>query len=179
MMAATDQLDALIEACYEHPDDLDVLTRFDHAFRPYMVIVLAALDADNAEDAYQAAFEKYIKIFRAGRKPSRNRIGYFVAVAKNCLIDERRRQREIPVVDELLETLGSIRSQDETERVDDRIALLEAMSRLDRRCQFVLESYYIREMPTRLLAIRLAISEPSVHMAVKRCRDQVRSQFAR
>jgi DNA-directed RNA polymerase specialized sigma24 family protein len=47
------------------------------------------------------------------------------------------------------------------------------MKQLDRRSQFILESYYLVGMPAADLAQRLGIQPASIHMAIKRCRMQL------
>ena len=59
-------------------------------------------------------------------------------------------------------------------RTEARIIILQAMMRLERRCQFILESYYIKDMCSEDLARRLGVQPGSVHMAIKRCRDQLK-----
>lgn len=165
-------MQARIRACFESPDDLGVLTTFDQAFRPLMMAILASLDKDEAEDAYQSAFVKYIQIFRSGQVPS-NPEAYFVAIAKNCLIDAKRKAKRVLLIDRDLNDVGHRGSDDPTAASDERMALLGAIAQLDRRCQFIIEAYYVRELPSPELASRLGIAPESVHMAIKRCRDRL------
>lgn len=171
-------IEACIRACFESPEDAEVLGRFDTVFRPNILAILAAMYPHHGglvEDAYHSAFVKYIGLFSKGAKPGQLYAGYFVAIAKNCLIDEiRRRSRDVPI-DEVFD--GEMRTSLSTdvERIDARVIVLHAMAQLKRRCQFVLESYYIRGMRVKELASRLRIQPDSVHMAIKRCRDELRN----
>lgn len=172
-------IEALIRACYQDPTGTDQLTELDRVFRPYMMAILVAWDRDLAEDAYQTAFIRFIGLFRAGAQPRTNYVGYFVAIARNCLIDEmRRRQRQLPLIDELLAPTGAP-AYDEASRVTDRIALLEALDALDDRCRFALTAYYIRDMPAAEIASRLRVGVDSVYVVIKRCRDRLGSELGR
>jgi DNA-directed RNA polymerase specialized sigma24 family protein len=100
--AITDtDFEALIRDCFRHPGDVERLARFNGAFRPYLLAVLASLsgrDPSLAEDACQAALLKFIGIFRDGPRPGINYKAYFLAIAKHSLIDEaRHRQRHVPM----------------------------------------------------------------------------------
>jgi RNA polymerase sigma factor (sigma-70 family) len=170
---------ALIEDCFKHPEDQSTLTRFFQSILPYLRGALAATyshDPSIVQDALQSAFVKYMKIFRKGHKSGRLRLGYFIVVAKNCLIDElRRRKGQVPI-DELAESeLPIFQTVDINER-NERILLVQyAMTHLDARCQGILESYYIDEIDAATIASRLGLGGESVHMAIKRCRDRLRS----
>jgi RNA polymerase sigma factor (sigma-70 family) len=171
--------DALIEGCFKRPRDNSRLTRFFKNILPYLRAALAATysqDPSIVQDALQSAFVKYIEIFRKGKKPGKLQLGYFIVIAKNCLIDElRRRKGQVPI-DEVAEVEVPIQ---ETANVHDRedlmVFLQYAMSRLDARCQSILESYYINEVDAASLASWLGVSGESVHMAIKRCRDRLKS----
>lgn len=171
--------DALIEDCFKRPDDNSRLTRFFESILPYLRAALTATysrDAGIVQDALQSAFVKYIEIFRKGKKSAKLRLGYFIVVAKNCLIDELRRQKGQVPIDELAELeIPLERTSDVQEREDRMLFLQYAMTRLDPRCQSILESYYIDEIDAPTLASRLGIADDSVHMAIKRCRDRLRS----
>jgi RNA polymerase sigma-70 factor (ECF subfamily) len=173
--------DALIRDCFRHPQDEATLGRFFEALLPYLTAALLATytgDREIVRDALQSAFLKYINIFRKAENRDLS-IGYFVVVAKNCLIDElRRRKREIPI-DEVAETeLPSVQASSEDDR-ELRMTLLQyAMMQLDPRCRFVLESYYIDQIEAAKLAERLSVAPDSVHMVIKRCRDRLRQILA-
>jgi hypothetical protein len=91
--------EALIRDCFRHPKDEAVLGRFFEALLHYLTAALLATytgDREIVRDALQSAFLKYINIFRKAENRDLA-IGYFVVVAKNCLIDELRRHKgEIP-----------------------------------------------------------------------------------
>jgi RNA polymerase sigma factor (sigma-70 family) len=103
-------------------------------------------------------------------------LGYFIVIAKNCLIDElRRRKGQVPI-DEVAEVEVPIQETANVHDREDRMVFLQyAMSRLDARCQSILESYYINEVDAASLASWLGVSGESVHMAIKRCRDRLKS----
>jgi len=171
--------EALIEDCFRHPEDQSRLTRFFQGILPYLRAALAATyshDPSILQDALQSAFIKYIEIFRKGHKSGKLQLGYFIVVAKNCLIDElRRRKGQVPI-DELTDReLPILQREDMNEREDRMLLLQYAMTRLDARCQAILESYYIDETDAATLASWLGLARDSVHMAIKRCRDRLRS----
>jgi RNA polymerase sigma factor (sigma-70 family) len=173
--------DALISDCFRYPHDDAVLGRFFELLLPYLTAALLATytrDREIVRDALQSAFLKYINLFRKQENRALA-IGYFVVVAKNCLIDElRRRKGEVPI-DEVAETeLPFAQASGEDDR-EARMTLLQyAMLQLDPRCQYVLESYYIDEMNSAKLAEWLSVAPDSVHMVIKRCRDRLRQILA-
>jgi RNA polymerase sigma factor (sigma-70 family) len=173
---------SLIEDCFKRPQDNSRLSRFIESLLPYLRAALTATysqDPTIVQDALQSAFVKYIEIFRKGKKSGKLQLGYFVVIAKNCLIDElRRRKGQIPI-DELAQEEIPIHQTADTQNFEDRMVFLQyAMSRLDPRCQSVLESYYIDEIDAARLAGWLDVSGESVHMIIKRCRDRLRSVVA-
>jgi RNA polymerase sigma factor (sigma-70 family) len=167
-------LEAIINRCFSDPSEAP-LTALDVVLRPHLLAVLTAMyprDPTLAEDAYQSAFIKFIKIFRKGPRSGIFYPAYFVAVAKNCLIDEIRRGGKHVPLDEVFDEHLAL---PEDERTEARVVILQALTKLDRRCEFILERYYIMEMDSRDLARQLGVTAESVHMAVKRCRDRLRA----
>src|ERR1051325_5331623 len=113
------EFEALIRDCFRQPEDLETLTRFNAAFRPHLLAALAVIarrDPSLAEDAYQAAFIKFIAIFRDGPQPGINYVPYFIAIAKNSLIDEVRRTRRHVSVDDFFEEIIKLPQPDERQR---------------------------------------------------------------
>jgi RNA polymerase sigma factor (sigma-70 family) len=170
--------DALIQDCFEHPRSLASQGRFFEAILPYLRAALTSRyfgDRSLIEDALQSAFVKYMEIFQKMPKRRLN-IGYFVVVAKNCLIDELRRRKGHLAIDDVAEDeLPSVPATTMDDQ-DGRMLLIQhAMMQLDPRCQFILESYYINEVDARKLAEWLKIAPDSVHAAVKRCRDRLKA----
>ncbi len=169
--------EALIRDCFQHPEDLETLTRFNAAFRPPLLSALAVIarrDPSLAEDAYQAAFIKFIALLRAGPRPGISYAPYFIAIAKNSLLDEMRRTRRHVSVDDFFAEIMKLPQPDERQRAEARIALLQAMMQLKPRCQCALESYYLAEMPTQELAERLKIKPRSLYTLLDRCREALR-----
>jgi RNA polymerase sigma factor (sigma-70 family) len=174
--------DALIQDCFEHPRSHAILGRFFEAILPYLRAALSARsigDRSLIEDALQSAFVKYMDIFQKG--PIRRvNLGYFVVVAKNGLIDELRRRKGHLAIDDVAESELPSVSASTTDENSDRILLIQhAMAQLDSRCQFILESYYIDEVDAIRLAGWLKIAPDSVHVAIKRCRDRLKTAVAK
>ena len=96
-----------------------------------------------------------------------------MVLAKNSLIDELRRLRRHVPLDETVEALIAQPRPDEQHRLEARIALLQALMRLSPRCRFVLEGYYIAEMPAQELAAHLRIQPQSLYSLLKRCLGQL------
>ena len=170
---------ALIRACFENPQNNATLMRFFQAILPYIRAALAAIyprDLSVIEDALQNAFLKYLDIFRRAKKPRALSVGYFVVVAKNCLVDElRRRKGQIPIDDLAESELPNLPKADPSQREARMLLLQHGITRLDPRCQRILQTYYIEEVKAETLAAMLDIAPDSVHMAIKRCRDRLRS----
>jgi RNA polymerase sigma factor (sigma-70 family) len=171
----------LIHDCFEHPQSKATLARFFEAIIPYLRAALTSYhygDPTLVEDAIQSAFVKFMKMFRESpRRPLR--IGYFVVIARNCLIDELRGRKGHLSIDDLAESELAAAKVPALRDPDHRLTLIQhAMARLDSRCQFILESYYVNEMDSKDLAEMLNVSPDSVHMAIKRCRDRLRMAIA-
>ena len=167
--------EAMIRGCFQSPDDIDALTRFEGAFRPYLTAVLRKYypDPSLTADVYQMAFIKFIELFRGGQRPRTHYRAYLIAIAKHCLIDEIRRMRRSVSLSQVCEEEITQAAANTIELTEFRLLVHEAMKRLDRRGQFVLESYYLRGMPAAELARYLRIQPNSAHMAIKRCRAQL------
>jgi RNA polymerase sigma factor (sigma-70 family) len=168
-----------IEMCFSDPQNESHLRRFDELFRPLVMAILVSLyrkDPAYVEDAYQSAFIKYIEIFRNGKRDGVVYDAYFVAIAKNSLVDElRRRAKQVPL-DEVL-TLPTFPRSSGLDEAEVGIAFFEALSKLDRRCQFLIESFYVNGMPQEELAKRLKIQTQSVPVLLSRCRENLRSRL--
>lgn len=168
---------ALVQDCFEHPQSSAALGRFFEAVAPYLRAALTSRyygDPSLIEDALQSAFLKFMVIFRETPRRSLN-IGYFVVVTWNSLMDELRRRKGHLAIDELAESELPNMPAPAAQELDHRLSLLQhAMTRLDSRCQFILQSYYLNEVDPKKLAEWLKISPDSVHMAIKRCRDRLR-----
>jgi RNA polymerase sigma factor (sigma-70 family) len=169
----------LIERCFGGPDQDQAIEDLCTAIRPYLLVMLISLSPTNpavAEDALQNAFVKMIQLFKGTKRPVPIITeGYLATIAKHCLLDELRRQEHHVNIDDLMEQ--GIRSteanKEDAEPISEEIILL-ALNRLDAKCQFILESYYIRNIGVSELAKRLDISPASVYMTMKRCRDRLR-----
>ena len=170
-------LQSLIEACFAAPRDESAMARLDAELRPYLLAVLASVNrrgADHVEDAYQAAFVKFIQLFRAGPRPGINYEAYFVAIAKNCFFDLAARDRRIVPIDEVLESEFEIPSRDEMKRTEARLMVWQAPERMDRPCQFLLERHFLSGFEQQELAAEDGISLEAVRMRLQRCRDKLR-----
>jgi RNA polymerase sigma factor (sigma-70 family) len=178
LTSAKPDFEALIEACFQHPYDEQVYQRFYVVFRPYLTAILVSMssgDSTLVQDALQSAFFKFVQVFRTGQRPRESSVSYFVALTKNCLYDEIRHYQRHVSIDEFFGLEFTPNQPDEEHQTQLRIAFMQALMQLDRRCQFILESYYIRGMRAEELARRLKIQTRSVHMAVKRCREKLRA----
>jgi RNA polymerase sigma factor (sigma-70 family) len=168
-----------IELCFSDPQNESHLRRFDDLFRPLVMAILVSLyrkDPAFVEDAYQSAFIKYIEIFARGRKDGVVYDAYFVAIAKNSLLDElRRNAKEVPL-DEILASPTPIRWSELGEQ-EAGIAFFQALSGIDRRCQFLIESFYVNGMPHTELAKRLKIQVQSVPVLLSRCREALKNRL--
>ena len=168
---------ALIRDCFAHPTDHDRLSRFFQQLYPYLWAALSTIssaDKSMVEDALQSAFLKYMKIFSSPHKADLS-VGYFVVVARNCLIDELRRHTGHVPLDEVAEAdLPHEQRDDPEEQEMRRLLVLHGLSQLDQRCQFVLESYYIDEVDSQKLAKQLGVGPDSIHVVIKRRRDRLR-----
>jgi len=136
--------------------------------------ILASMHHDPSilEDTYQSAFVKFLQLFRAGPKPGIEYEAYFVAVLKNCLLDELRRGRRTIPIDEVFET--ALPHVDESETLEVRVSILLAIMHLDQRCRYAIEGFYMRQLDVKRLAEDLKVDPGSIYMTLKRCRDQLK-----
>lgn len=178
MSGASVDLQALIMACFRSPEDAHELERLDSELRPNLLAILASLGSngvDLIEDAYQSAFVKYIRLFRKGPRPGINYEAYFVAIAKNCLFDLLNERRRLVTIDEVLESDFAIAPHDETARTEARITIWQALAKLDRPCQFLLERYYLEDRTSEELAEEAGIARETLHVRLHRCRERLRA----
>lgn len=168
-----------IDLCFSDPKNESHLRGFDELFRPRVMAILVSLyrkDSAFVEDAYQSAFIKYIEIFSRGKKAGVVYDAYFVAIAKNSLVDElRRKAKEVPL-DEILPPPTFARSSELGEQ-EAGIAFFQALSGLDRRCQFLIEGFHVNGMSVEELARRLKIQSQSVPVLLSRCREALRNRL--
>ena len=166
------EISAAIERCFgdqseENLRDLDGVLRR----RIYAILASVRRSPEFVEDAYQSAFIKYLGILRDGKKTGINYEAYFVVVAKNCLLDELRKEGKRIPLDDIEEEL--LAGEHGAAEVEAGIIILEAMSKLDRRCQFLLESHYINSLSDQEIAKRLSIEPKSVPVLVSRCKTSL------
>lgn len=162
----------VIDRCFDQPGDAEALTALHESLGREIRVYLAARSLGRgslAHDAYQNAFVKFIEIFRDGGRRGIG-AGYLVAVAKNCLLDELVRTRRDTPLSEFTEL--AVSDSDETE---SRIALLRALDRLEPRCRYALETYYLGGASAAELASRLRVKEASVYAILSRCRQRLRA----
>jgi RNA polymerase sigma factor (sigma-70 family) len=79
-------------------------------------------------------------------------------------------------LDEILELPTPTRSSELGEQ-EAGIAFFQALSRLDRRCQFLIESFYVNGMSQQELAKRLKIQAQSIPVLLSRCRDALKGHL--
>ncbi len=175
------EFNRLLAACFSERKKDHAVEAFCVAIRPFLFVYLVKLspyDVDLAEDALQNALLKYLSILKDKSSQRGLSLGYFVTVAKHCLIDEIRRRRRFVSLDELVEDKALLEASHAEARILDfgsyEDLLLLAMEKLGARCRFVLERYYIAGIKGPQLATELEISPQSVPMTVKRCREELK-----
>jgi RNA polymerase sigma factor (sigma-70 family) len=174
-MLMADQVEEAIRRCFEFPDDQDVLTEFDRLFRPVVMIALSRIARRSAtmiEDAYQSAFIKYIRLFREKQHSAHNYTNYFLAIAKNTLIDALRADHRATNLEGLWEEMFA--GGDQQDSALNRVLLLEAMMLVGPRCHYLLDRYYLGGAPVAEIAKVLTVAPASVYVLLQRCRDELR-----
>ena len=170
---------AAIDLCFRDPQNEAHLRTFDALFRPRVMAILVSVyrkDPAFAEDAYQSALIKYISIFREGKKGGILYDAYFVAIAKNSLLDELRKSAKHVSLDDILGMPVMPRPSGLYE-AEVGVAFFEALSKLERRCQFLIEGAFINGMSHQELAKRLKVQVQSVPVLLSRCREVLRSHL--
>jgi RNA polymerase sigma factor (sigma-70 family) len=171
------QLAEIFDLCFADPSNETSLRGFDDVFRPRVIAVLVSLyrkDRSFIEDAYQSAFVKYLEIFRDGRRPGIAYDSYFVAIAKNALIDELRRHQKEVGLDVFLSSQGGYEPS-EIGAAEAGVAFFEALGKLDRRCQFIIESHLVNGIPAEDIAKSLKVQPQSIPALLSRCREMLRA----
>src|ERR1035437_5787288 len=162
----TEEFKTLVEPCFALGQEQDrAIETFCNKLRPYLWIILSRLnpcDPSVAEDALQSAFVKFIQLFHARTHVTTISPGYFVTIAKHCLIDEVRRRKKYVELDELLYG-DQQRVADVNSTVNDTLdsyedLLLIAMERMSSKCRYILERYYLAGIKGPQLAKELGIS---------------------
>jgi RNA polymerase sigma factor (sigma-70 family) len=172
--------DTLVQECYQHPDDPETTGALFKHLRPLLLATLVGVypgDVAVAEDAAHNAILKLLAMFKKG-PPRKLTEGFFVVTARNSLLDELRRRKGQIAFDELVreETTSVETTTYEEEAFELRLRAVQAgIARLDPRCRFLLERYYIGEVESSVLAQTLRLAPDSIHMALKRCRDRLRA----
>jgi RNA polymerase sigma factor (sigma-70 family) len=179
-VAQPPQWDALVQECYRHPNDPETTGALFERLRPLLLATLAGVypgDVAIAEDAVQNALLKLLAMFKKG-PPRKLTEGFFVVTARNSLLDELRRRKGEVAFDQLVrqEPTSIETTTHEEEAFELRLRAVQAgITRLDPRCRFLLERYYIGEVESSVLAQTLRLAPDSIHMALKRCRDRLRA----
>jgi RNA polymerase sigma factor (sigma-70 family) len=175
---SSSELEGMLRGCFEKPDDPLTVSSFCGAFRPYLLALLSSLypnDASIIEDALQAAFVKFLSLFRARSNHGQKNLGYFVVIARHCLIDEVRKKRGRIAFDDFADMEIRQGIGDFDEKVIWHIMVSAAMMQLDQRCRFVLESYYIQERDAKAIADELKVSHESFYVILQRSRASLRA----
>lgn len=170
----SETVDLAIAACYARPGDVTALEELDRALRPYLLALLISLfpsEAALAEDAYQTSFLKFIQAFKSGRRPERE-LAYLIAIARNTFVDLIRKERRLRAYEDFLES-AIPEGPSDFERVESQIDLLQAIARLDRRCQFVLERHYLQGVELVQLERQLQVSPNTMYTVLSRCRSRL------
>ena len=167
-----------IEECFRRKGDPASLERFNNALEGHVKAILATIsggDRDLVHDAYGDVFIKYITLFRQGKKAGKAyRPEYFVAMAKNCLIDALRKKKKTVSIDSLFaETLPRYNPKTACDE-ENKIALQMALLKLPPRDRYILEKHYIEGMTDEELAINIGVSPSSIPMLIKRAKEKLK-----
>lgn len=175
---APSDLQRLLRKCFDNPTDKRRVSSFYCAFKPYLLAILAAMypqDYAIVEDALQAAFVKFLVLFKTNRDHGQKNVGYFVVIARHCLIDEVRKRRGRIAFDQLAESEMCQGVSSDEDVMWCHVVVSAAMMHVDQKCRFVLESYYIQERDPKLIALDLGISHQSFYVTLQRCRESLRA----
>ena len=101
---------------------------------------------------------------------------YFVAIAKNSLIDELRKSAKHVSLDDIL-GMPVAPHHSGLGEAEIGIAFFEALSKLERRCQFLIEAAFISGMSHHDIAKRLKTQPQSVPVMLSRCREALKEHL--
>jgi RNA polymerase sigma factor (sigma-70 family) len=163
---------ALFSEVQRHPQDADRWSALYAALWPYLsdwVIARYGLDAAAAADVVQDALLEYRAKLTAGRvdRPSVAHVRAFVRLS--ALTALRARSRLLPL-DDILET----GTADPEESLVRRLAVDQAMDRLEPRCAYVLRARYHQGQSSAEIARTLRTDAGNVDVILHRCRARLR-----
>lgn len=163
---------AAIEDCFCQKGDPASLERFHSAFVGLIKAMLTTIsngDRELVEDVYQETFAKCIVMFRKGKATGREyRPAYFVAMAKNCLIDTLRKKKRIVSYDSLLAASMPKYDDQSPDAEEDRIALQMGLLALPPRERYILEKHFFEGWSNERLAGFITVQPASIPMLIRR-----------
>jgi RNA polymerase sigma-70 factor, ECF subfamily len=173
---------SVIEGCFRSHGDNASLEHFHAAFVGLIKAMLTTIangDRDLVEDIYQETFAKCIEMFRKGKTTGREyRPAYFVAMAKNCLIDSLRKKKRMESYDSLLAESMPLYDDRSADAEEDRIALQMALLALPPRDRYILEKHFFEGWNNEHLAKFIDVKSTSVPMLIRRSLEKLKKIMA-
>lgn len=175
-MAVSNALsDAELVARCRTGDDTAWAALVDRFSRYVYAIVVQAfrLSGADAEDAFQDVFAKTYQHLDRLRDDGAVRPWIAQMTRRACIDRLRTGGREQPAGDDL-EPPGA----DETiSRLDEALAVHEALARLPERCREILDRFFARDESYRTIGAELDLPPGTVASRISRCLDRLRAEL--
>lgn len=130
-------------------------------------------DQNYAEDLTQEVFVRFFARLSEYHYKGKTK-NYLYTIAGNLCKNYYKKQREIPVTDDILAGSGETETGHE-EGVTERLAMERALDRLPLQLKSVIELYYFQELKLREIASILAIGLPLVKYRLRQGKKQLRT----
>jgi RNA polymerase sigma-70 factor (ECF subfamily) len=140
--------------------------------RVYAYVAYRIHSRPDSEDITSEVFERALR-YRSSYDPSRGEpLGWLIGIARRCIDDWRRQQGAHAGVDEWVHT------DDHAASAIERIAIAEAIGRLDPRDRELIALRYGADMSSRQIARLLDIQTNAVDVALHRARGRLKELLA-
>ncbi len=170
------EIEVLFQKCVNVPNNSNFQVLFERS-RPLLAATLISSfpsDISIVEDALQDAYLKIFVMLKKRQLEIRS-VNYLVVIAKNCLVDELRKRKGKVTLDELTQDEHPRYCDEDGSRAENLGIIIAAMTKLDQRTKFVLESYYLQERHSREIAKDIGVQHESIYMILKRSREYFRA----
>jgi RNA polymerase sigma factor (sigma-70 family) len=139
--------------------------------RVYAYVAYRVHSRADSEDITSEVFERALR-YRSSYDPSRGEpLAWLIGIARRCIDDWRRQPGAQPAVDEA-------QTDDHAASAIERLAIAEAIDRLDPRDRELIALRYGADMSSRQIAQLLGIQTNAVDVALHRARGRLKELLA-
>jgi RNA polymerase sigma-70 factor (ECF subfamily) len=130
------------------------------------------LPEPDAEDVFQEVFTRVYE--RLGQLRDDAAVRPWIAqLARRCCVDRLRDGSRV----ELIEELEAGEAEDSLDRLEEAWGVREALAKLSKPCQEVLDRFFTRDESYRTIGAALEIPAGTIASRISRCLAQLRDRF--